>query len=200
MTTDAPTTADPATVVSTYNVRDFIDAAQLKRDLAYTPVDLSNAMMEQSSLFSHYGVLAADASRQVDVIKLLLENTEAAVYQIERSAANQIAAEAAAEALATKSKAPIEKVTEAMLEKKVARHPRVIAMKKALNEAKRIEATGKIAVEAFRHRRDMLVQHGLISREEMKGDLRIAEKNAREGAVDASRERALAAINRRNAE
>lgn len=193
-----PTTADPSMVASIYNVRDFVDAAQLKRDLAYSTNDLSQAMMDQSALFSHYGVLAADASRQVDVIKLLLENTEAAVYQIERAAANQIAADQAAEALATKSKAPIEKVTEAMLEKKIARHPRVIAMKKALNEAKRIEATGKIAVESFRHRRDMLVQMGLISREEMKGDLRIAERSAREGALESSKDRALAAIARRN--
>lgn len=187
-----PTTADPANIPQTvFQVRDFIDAGQLKRDLAFSNHDLSTAMMEQASLFSHYGVLAAEASKQVDVVKMLLENTEAAVYQMERSAANQAAAEAAA------TKTPIEKVTETMLEKRVARHQRVIAMKKALNDAKRIEATGKIAAESFRHRRDMLVQMGLISREELKGELRIGEKSAREEAAMTQRERAMQALNRR---
>lgn len=180
-----PTTADPVAANQTvYQVKDFIDAKQLRIDQQINPNDLTGAMMSQAALFSYYGVLAADASKQVDVVKMLLENTEAAVYQLERNAA-------AAEG---------EKVTEAMLEKRVARHARVIAMKKALNDAKRVEATGKIAVESFRHRRDMLVQLGLISREEMKGELKIGEKNAREEAVKSSGERALAAIGRRAAD
>ncbi|MGV1754791.1 hypothetical protein [Agrobacterium sp. CG674] len=187
-----PTTADPATAATVYQVKDFIDAQLLRRDQAINGNDLSSAMMEQAAMFSHYGVLAAEASKQVDVVKMLLENTEAAVYQLERAAANQAAVEAAA------TKSPVEKVTEAMLEKKIARHPRVIAMKKALNDAKRIEATGKIAVESFRHRRDMLVQLGLISREEMKGELKIGVANAREEATKIQGERALSAIRNRH--
>lgn len=175
MSETTETTADPIREVTTYPVKDFIDAAQLKRDLAFSNNDLSTAMMEQSSLFSHYGVLAADASRQVDVVEMLLENTEAAVYKVERD----------------KAITDGEKVTEAMLEKRIARHSRVISMKKALNEAKRIAATGKIAVESFRHRRDMLVQMGLISREEMKGDMRIAEKNVRESVLESQKNAAL---------
>jgi len=177
-----PSTADPAKEITNYPVKDFIDAEQLKRDLAYSDNDLDSAMMQQASLFSHYGILAADAARQVDVIKMLLESTEAAVYKLERD----------------KAAADGEKVTEALLDKRIARHSRVISMKKALNEAKRIEAVGKIAVESFRHRRDMLVQKGLISREEMKGELRIAERNARTDALDAQKDRALASLARRN--
>lgn len=170
------TTADPSPVSPGYTVREFVDAAELKRDLAFSNVDLTSAMMQQASLFSHYGVLASQASRQVDVVKLLLENTEAAVYKLLRDAA------------ATSG----EKVTEALLEKSVSRHPRVIAMKKSLNEAKRVEATAKIAVESFRHRRDMLVQMGLISREEMKGELSIRAKSAAEEARDNSTQAVLA--------
>lgn len=149
-----------------YHVRDFVDAAQLKQDLAYSPNNLTDAMMNQASIFSHYGVLAAEASRQVDTVKMLLENTEAAVYQKIRSDIAQAG----------------EKATEAQMEKLVARNPRVIAMKKALGQAKRVENICKTAVEAFRHRRDMLVQAGLLSREEMKGEVRIAERNAMEDA------------------
>ncbi len=166
---------------SVYTVKNYVDALQLKRDLAFSVNDLTSAMMQQASMFSHYGVLAAEASRQVDVVKMLLENTEAAVYQKERDA----------------MAAAGEKPTEALLEKRVARHPRVISMKRALNEAKRVEAIGKTAMEAFRHRRDMLVQQGLISREEMKGEARIAERSVREEAMDHQRTSLLERIKNR---
>jgi hypothetical protein len=147
------TTADPAVEAPGFNVKNFVNAAQLKRDMAFSPNDIDTAMMEQASMFAHYGILHADALRQVDTVKLLLENTEAAVYKLMRD----------------KAASDGEKVTETMLEKSIARHPRVISMKKALNQAKRVESIGKIAVEGFRHRRDMLVQQGVKLREEMKG-------------------------------
>ncbi|SCW95779.1 hypothetical protein [Ancylobacter rudongensis] len=180
---ETPTTGDAAAQPTVYQVRDYIDAAQMKRDLAFSTNDLTTAMMEQSALFSHYGVLAAQASHQVDVVKMLLENTEAAVYKAER------------DRLASSG----EKFTETLLEKIVSRHSRVISMKKALNEAKRIESIGKIAVEGFRHRRDMLVQQGLISREEMKGELKIAERNVREDVQAQQREAVLQQMAQRNA-
>ena len=176
------TTADVQKEMTTYPVRDFIDAGILKRDLAFSQNNLTDAMMQQASMFSHYGVLAADASRQVDVVKLLLENCEAAVSKNIR---NELA-EAG------------EKATEPTIAARIARHPRVVSMKKALNEAKRIEVIGKMAVESFRHRRDMLVQLGLISREEMKGELRIGEKSAREEAASAQKDLALARLSRKN--
>lgn len=181
MTNAVPTTADTASRSQGYTVKDFVDAKQLKQDLAFSNNDLTTAMMQQASLFSHYGVLAAQASRQVDVVKLLLENTEAAVYKVLRD----------------KAASDGEKVTEVQLEKMVSRHDRVIAMKKSLNEAKRVEGITKTAVEAFRHRRDMLVQMGLISREEMKGELSIRAKSVAEQAREDSIERVMA---RRRAE
>ena len=175
------TTADPVMKPAGYSIRDFIDPSQLKRDLAFSTNDLSSAMMQQASMFSHYGILGSQASRQVDVVKLLLENTEAVVYKLIRDQAVSAG----------------EKVTEAQLEKLVARHDRVIAMKKSLNEAKRVEAIAKTAIEAFRHRRDMLVQMGLISREEMKGQISIQAKSAAEEARESSVQSVLA---RRRAE
>lgn len=182
MTEEVAETIVTATTPQTmFAVKDFIDAAELKRDLAFTPNNLTDAMMTQASMFSHYGVLASQASRQVDVVKMLLESTEATVYKIIR------------DEMASKG----EKVTETMLEKQISRHSRVVAMKKALNEAKRVESVSKIAVESFRHRRDMLVQMGLISREEMKGDLRILERSVREEAEIAQRQGVLERLKNR---
>lgn len=178
-----PNTADPAVETPGYSVKDFVDAAQLKRDMSFSPNDIDTAMMEQASMFTHYGILHADALRQVDTVKLLLENTEAAVYKVIRD----------------KMVSEGEKFTETLLEKMVARHPRVISMKKALNQAKRVESIGKIAVEGFRHRRDMLIQQGVKMREEMKGELRIAERTAHNDAMEAQKNSVLDRVQKRNA-
>ena len=161
---------------NTFAIKQYIDPAQLKRDLTYSPANLQDAMMQQASLFAHYGVEAAKASRQVDVVKMLLETAEAAVYRKMRDNADMNG----------------EKITETQLEKMISREDRIIKLKKALNEAKQIEANGKIAVEAFRHRRDMLVQQGLINREEMKGEISIAVKTAKENELEQTRQAILA--------
>lgn len=126
-------------------------------------------------MFAHYGIALSQASKQVDSLKMLLETAEATVYRKLRDQANE----------------DKEKVTEAQLDKSVARHPRVLSIKKALNEAKQIEANAKTAVEAFRHRRDMLIQQGLLAREEMKGEVVIAERNARQDVEAGQRSRLL---------
>lgn len=171
MSESTETTADPVANPVYYTVKNFIDATQLKRDLAFTLPTLTDAMMQQASLFAHYGVLAAESSRQVDVVEMLLESTEAAVYKILRNEA------------ATAG----EKVTEAQLEKMIARNNRVVGLKKALNEAKHVQAVSKIAVEAFRHRKDMIVQQGAISREEMKGELSMSVRALHDDAMEAKK-------------
>jgi hypothetical protein len=156
-------------------VRDYIDLAQMKTDLSFSTNNLSDAMMAQAALFAHYGVLASKASKQVDSIKMVLETAEARIYRIHRDDAASSGA----------------KITEAQLDKLVSADPKIIDIKKALNEAKQVEANGKIATEAFRHRRDMLVQMGLLSREELKGQTSIAVKNERENQAQEQRDRIL---------
>jgi len=153
---------------TTYKVKREIDPGQLKRDLSYSLADLSNAMVEQAALFAHYGGILARAARQVDNFDLVLDTTEAAVY---RKIKDEL----------TNSG---DKIVVADIDRQVRRHEKVIAARKALNEAKQIEAEAKTAVEAFRHRRDMLVQQGLISREEMKGELAIQVKREKEDHIE----------------
>lgn len=162
--------------LKTFKVRNVIDAQKLNEDLSYSLNNLSDAMVSQSSLFAHYGVLSARASKQVDDVKLLVENTEAAVY---RKIRDDLAAKG-------------EKITEAQLEKLVARHERVVAAKKALNEAKQIEKVANLAVESFRHRRDMLVQLGAYERQEMQGELAVRIRESREQEYENTKEAVLA--------
>lgn len=159
-----------------YTVKDLVDVDQLKRDSAINTADLSSAMMQQTSLLVHYGVLAAQASKQVDNVSMLLKNAEAAAYR-------QFRDEAAGKG---------EKVTEAQLEKLVLRAPNVIQMMRALNEAKQIEAIAKIAVESFRHRRDMLIQLGANERKEMEGEIAVYRGRAREVEAEDNKNTVLA--------
>jgi len=167
---------------TTITVKQFLDPDKLKADLAFSVNDLSSAMMEQSAILAYYGVLAAQAAKQVDLLKLALENKEAALYQRERK----------------QSAVSGEKLTETMLEKRIAVNAEIIKLKIDLSEAKRIEATTKIAVESFRHRRDMLVQLGLIEREEMKGELRIMAKQDAQNVVESAKARELDRLRNRN--
>lgn len=168
----------------TIKVVDFVDADRLKSDLAYTTADLSSAFMTQASLFAHYGVLAAKASRQVNNIKMLVDNTEAQVYRIIR---DEMASAGT-------------KITEATINAAVTRHERVVAAHRALNEARQIEDVTKTAVEAFRHRRDMLIQQGFIQREEMKGELKIGAANERAQDVEDLKAAYLARAKNKTAE
>lgn len=162
-------------------VINHVDSSQLKQDLSYSSNDLTSAMMDQASLFAHYGVLLSQASAQVDKLKMLLEAAESRIYRQIRDAAD----------LAS------EKTTEAQIKAGVAGHGRILEIKKALNEAKQIESLAKTAVEAFRHRRDMLIQHGLIEREEMKGQVSIMTKRAHEEQMQGVRERVSSSLKAR---
>lgn len=170
---DAPSIV-PGKPPETIKVVNVIDEATLRKDLTYSLTNLSDAMMTQAGLLVDYNTRAAKAAKQVDDLKLLLETTEATVYRVIRD----------------KMIEDGKKITEAQLDRLVATHPRVIRIKKALNEAKQIEAVAKGAVEGFRHRKDMLVQLGASERQEKEGELRMS---ARDPMGEAAR---LAILNR----
>lgn len=148
-------------------VKNFIDATQLKEDMAYSLADLTSAMASQASLFVYYGTLHAKAAKQLDDLEMLLEIAESKVYRTLRDAA--IAAG--------------EKPSVAHLEKEVQAHKKVVEFKRAVNEAKQIEAVAKTAVEAMKQRRDMLIQHGASEREDRKGELRVMERTQAESVA-----------------
>ena len=147
-----------------YRVRQFIDPEQLRKDSSINLADLTGAAQDQMSWLIHYGELAAQASRQVDDIKLLVDNAEA---RADRKIRDEMAAAG-------------EKATEPMIEKRIARNETVIKMKRALNEAKQIEAIGKLAIQVFKDRRDMIIQLGASERKQMEGELQIMKGADRE--------------------
>jgi hypothetical protein len=179
---EAPAAPPPPVPVQVrkYRVRDYLAEEDLKGKLSYSTSDLGSAMAEQAALFAHFGVLAAKCSKQVDDIKILLENAEAKVDREIRDAMAMLG----------------EKITEGIVERKIARHPQVIAYKRCLNEAKQVEKVANTTLEAFRHRKDMLVQAGATAREERKGEMSMAVKRELETNSMSQRDRVAARFGR----
>ncbi len=157
-------------------VRNYIDAEQLKADLDYSLVDLTNAFLKQASLASHYGDLNGKATHQVNDIKLKIKIAQAKVYRNERDRCIDKG----------------EKFTEPYLQNCVTAHPLVIALEKGLNEAKQVAASAAVAVEAFHQRKDMLKQLGQADLSERQGELRMMDQSARDQVLERARARVAA--------
>lgn len=175
MTDDAETIGEHAATLRKFTVRNYLDGAKAKADLSYTLTNLSDAFQAQGGFRLEYATYAAQASKQVDDLKMILEATESAVYRKLRDEAT----------------ARGEKITETYLEKMVIGTDRVLALKRAINEAKQIEAIAKGAVEGFKDRKDMLVQEGASNRQEREGELRMTGIRNRDDATEAVKRRVL---------
>ncbi len=139
------------------NVEQFISAEQLSEDLQFSPVNLSDAMMTQASQFAYYAGVNAKAQHQVDRFKLKVEVLEA---KLDKSIRDTAADEG-------------KKTTDKSIMAEIKRNPAYVMIVKALNESKMVAALAKEGLEAWRHRKDMLIQLGAAQREEQKGELRM---------------------------
>lgn len=142
------------------SVKAYFNPVAFKEDISINMVDLDNAFIQQAAQFAHYAMQMAKANEQVDNFKLLLDVKEA---QLNTEYRNSLAIGGV-------------KVTELMLCSAVTADPRYIRVHKAYNEAKTVFEMLKAATEAFRQRRDMLIQVGTNDRQERKGELFIKSK------------------------
>lgn len=157
------------------DIKKLIDVDQMKKDMRFSDTDLTTPMMDQASLYASYAIVSAEASMQVDNFKMYLEIQEAKIDKSIRDAAVEAG----------------DKYTEKKITSMIVGDKRYVSMSKKVNEAKMIAAIAKETLEALKHRRDMLVQIGVTSREEMKGELRIKSYGAAEGERQMKKDRAL---------
>ncbi len=154
-------------------VKNFIDAEQLKADLAYSLVDLNNAFLNQVSLANHYGELHAKARHQVNDLKLKLEIAEAKIYRNTRD----------------ECVARDEKFTEPYLQNCVKSHRLVIALKNGVNEAIQVQSSAATAVEAFHQRKGMLELLGRAEISDKQGEMRIMDQAGRDAIIERAKAR-----------
>lgn len=158
-------------------IKTLINPAQLKADVSFSDNDLSNAMIRQAALYTHYGMLAAQAQHQMDGADNRLEILKATV-----------AGEARDRAASSGSK-----ITEARIAELVLLDPRTQQAQKDLNAARMIYELARQACEAFKQRRDMLVQIGKRQLEEMEGQVRVMGANVPVDVKELSRRARAAA-------
>jgi hypothetical protein len=141
---------------------DDFSPEELQKDLAFSNADLTSAMMNQAGLFARYAAIAARLQKVADTKELIVEITEAKVDKAIRDAAAKAG----------------EKVTEASLAKSIRLNTDYVKAVQAYNNARMNADLAKNALEAFKQRRDMLVQIGVAAREEMKGELFVKAREA----------------------
>lgn len=145
------------TEVSGLVQEDVLDPELFQDDLSIQENDLNSAFLRQASLFAYYAQLHVQNMRRESRAKLLLEIEEA---KIAKQVRDRLVAEGA-------------KSTEKQIEQEISRTASYIKAANAYNEAKANTALAASTVEAFRQRRDMLIQLGANQREELKGETRL---------------------------
>lgn len=142
----------------------FINGEKLHDDLSVNPADLSTAYVQHASLFAWYCEQYRQAQFQADK----MDNQEKLVYaKIETGVRNQATIDA-------------EKITEATVKSRVLLDPRYQKIVQLKLEAEMIAGMTKDATEAFKQRRDMLIQLGSDAREEFKGSMRMRDTSTLE--------------------
>lgn len=168
---DEPAHPNPRPAKKTPQLQFHLDVDAFKGEIAVSENNLDTAMMQQAGLFAWHAAEAARAEAQHARVKLRFEVVEAKLYDRHRKA------------LALTG----EKVTEKMVENAVKLDPEYLQAKNLVIEAEMLSGFNKAAVEALRHRKDMIVQLGADRREESKGQVRTL-------AHEDNKARALAAV------
>lgn len=135
-------------------VKMYVDPTQLKIDLAFKESDLDMNMAQQAGFYTHYAVASAQAQRQADTAKHQLEITEA-------GCAHRLREELPLQGV---------KITEGIIKERVTLDPQVQLAQRTYNEAKTVAEIAKQALEAWRQKRDMMVQFSKHKLEEQKGN------------------------------
>jgi hypothetical protein len=172
----APNEKDP--MRSPLGLRYFVPAEQWQKDTRVSELTLNENMMQQAGLRAFYGVQAAMAEQQHSKLKQRLELTEAQLNDTYRRA------------FVTAG----EKVTEKMIEAAIHKDATYQKVKNLVIEAESIVNQNKAIVAAMGDRKDMLVQLGADRRNEMQGQLRVMEQQARDNAFNDLKETAKSAI------
>ena len=158
--------AATAAPTAKYAVDGFIDPTRASTDTQINSLDLHGEIERQPGLVYYYTSLAAKAERQLSTFKLALEAKEA-------DAAMKVRSEASAAG---------EKLTADMVKERVRKNSDVLALDKAVIKAREALDVAKGICEALRHKKDMLVMSGHLTRDEMKARLDVHESVAADSA------------------
>lgn len=139
-------------------LKNFVDADQVKSDISINMADLDTAMIEHPGLELHYAIQTANARRQYERLKAATEILEA-----------KIDAEVREKWVGDK------KPTEAAIKAAVLADKRYSGAQSKLIDAQHIWKLCEAAENAFRSRKDLLLEVARDRRKEKEGQMRVLE-------------------------
>lgn len=136
------------------NKPDSLAPSKVKADVSINDADLDGAMSEQAGLYVHYSSIFASAQYEADMAKNRAELAKATAYKRHRNRATARGI----------------KVSEAMLEAEVQLDTEYQEALKVAAQSKLKSELARQVLEAFKQRKDMLVQKGVARRVELQGE------------------------------
>lgn len=144
------------------------NASDIADDAGFTEATLDDNMIRQPALVAHYGQVLAKMQYSMDSAKQMLEIQES-------KSARALRDEAAADG---------KKITEALINSTLPTVSEVAHARRIYNQSKSDFEGMKIALEALRHKKDMMVQIGVNRRAEIEGKINgLVRMNAQDDAA-----------------
>lgn len=143
-----------ASAPAALKVDEFVDVTKIAADVAIDEANLNEEFVRQSGLIFHYIAQHARAEAQLASLKLRKDAVDA-----------QIATNVRSRALADS-----EKLTVDMVKDRVRVHPTSLRYAQAIIKAEEVVGVIRAACDGMRHKKDMLVTKGHMTRDEMKAN------------------------------
>jgi hypothetical protein len=147
----------------------FIDVAAFSEEVQGELTDLTAAMQTQTARTAYYGMQHAGAKKQANKVELIAKSVEA---QLTKKYRKQLE-DGAREEVEGTNKAPV-RVTAEMVKSAVHLDPNFIKYAQLQIDADEIEQVCRVAYDAFKTRRDMLISLGQLSRAQLAGNATVA--------------------------
>ena len=168
-------------MASTLTVEDILDVDKFTAEIEEDIEDLNEAMRKQTSRAAYYGMLHAKSKTQSARIDRAVRAVEASLKVNHRALLRK-----AAEDLAEEEGGKPERITADMVESAVYTDARMLNLTSIQAAAQEVEMVCRVAYDAFRTRRDMLVSLGHLTREQMRSAPLVREA---QGTVEEYRKR-----------
>jgi hypothetical protein len=150
-------------------LKPFIDTDKAKSDISIDLTDLDNSMITHPAMELHYSLQTANARRQYERLKNAVEILEA---KIDAQVRENLASEDSKK-----------KPTEAAIKAAILTDPRYSAGQSKLIEAQFFLKCCEATENAFRGRKDILLEVARDRRKEREGEMRVMSLNAAKEAV-----------------
>lgn len=152
------------------SLQEFIDVEAFSKEIDDDMGDLNEAMRTQTARAAYYGMKHAQAKRQKGRIDNIVKATEA---KLRKELRKKLVEEA--QEIANEEGGKPERITKDMVDAAIFTDARMIKLLNIQLEADEIENVCKVAYDAFRTRREMLVSMGHLTREQMRSQLAMRE-------------------------